>query len=453
MTTCDLILDLSKPQGAVQRLFSRTGDDGSLTIRAHVRDGGHLVQASGKTARFKALRPDRSLVVADAEVTNDDGDMCVTYALSASDVSVPGVMGLCYFAIRDEDGTVASTETFAVLVDLGAEDQTLTDMRPYVNVIDELMDGIEASAERADGAAVDATEAAAAARSAAANTATANADVAELARSTAEQSRVTAEGARASAEDARATAEQSRVTAESGRVSAENLREARFAEMELRSKGWLRHYCAEGEYDVVTGKPTVDDPDDATIYFVPDSSPDATNGFVEWIVDTSGDEPGWERMGTTTISVDCVTVDEIEAISDDEALTGGSVLNLTGLTALWARIKAKFAPKSHTHNASDITAGQLAEALIANGTITADMLAASAVTTAKIADGAVTDAKLSQPLRDSISRGTIETANGEKISIWSDSSGYISIMATRPDGSWRRANIMNNGTIIWTESD
>ena len=102
---------------------------------------------------------------------------------------------------------------------------------------------------------------------------------------------------------------------------------------------------------------------------------------------------------------DPLTSSEIEQISDDTQLTSSSVLNGTGLTTLWSRIKAKFAPKSHTHDASDITAGQLAAALIANGTITEDMLTAGAVTTAKIADGAVTNAKLDQTLRDSLSRG------------------------------------------------
>lgn len=91
---------------------------------------------------------------------------------------------------------------------------------------------------------------------------------------------------------------------------------------------------------------------------------------------------------------DPLTSSEIEQISNDTQLTSSSVLNGTGLTTLWSRIKAKFAPKSHTHDASDITAGQLAAALIANGTITADMLEAGAVTTAKIADGTVTATKL-----------------------------------------------------------
>lgn len=405
MTTCELDLDLSKPQGAVQQLVARTGDDGGLTVKAYVRDKGQPVSTTGKTARFKALRPDRSLVMANAEVTTEDGTLCVTYSLTASDLAVSGVMGLCYFAVSD-GAAVYSTQSFAVLVDDGAESSATTDLHPYISVIDELVDEMEAvrqAAVAATSAASQATTNANAMAGLAGSAASDAAEITELA-TTAESSRATAENSRASAETGRVSAEASRVAAESARAEAESLRVAEFAQMELRSKGWLRHYCIAGEYDAVTLVPTVADPDDATIYFVPDPDADGENGWIEWIVDTSGDEHGWERMGTTNASVDYITVDDIEAVADDEAKTGGGLLNLTGLTALWAKIKAKFAPKSHTHDASDITAGELAAALIANGTITADMLDSGAVTNAKLADNSVSSTKLDQSLRDSLSQ-------------------------------------------------
>lgn len=143
---------------------------------------------------------------------------------------------------------------------------------------------------------------------------------------------------------------------------------------------------------------------------------------------------------------DPLTSSEIEQISNDTQLTSSSVLNGTGLTTLWSRIKAKFAPKSHTHDASDITAGELAAILIANGLIDTDMLAAGAVTTAKIADGAVTNAKLDQTLRDSLSRMSTSSdvvqfnlADNVKLRLAvynpADSSPYLAanIMV---DGSW-----------------
>lgn len=105
---------------------------------------------------------------------------------------------------------------------------------------------------------------------------------------------------------------------------------------------------------------------------------------------------------------DPLTSSEIEQISNDTQLTSSSVLNGTGLTTLWSRIKAKFAPKSHTHDASDITAGKLAAALIANGLITEEMLHDGAVTGDKIANGSITKDKLEKTLGDSLSRWTAE---------------------------------------------
>lgn len=182
------------------------------------------------------------------------------------------------------------------------------------------MEAVRQAAVAATSAASQATTNANAMAGLAASAASDAAEITELA-ATAESSRATAESSRATAETARASAETSRVAAESARAEAESLRVAEFAQMELRSKGWLRHYCITGEYDAVTLVPTVVDPDDATIYFVPDPDADEENGWIEWIVDTSGDEPGWERMGTTNASVDYITVDDIEAVANDEAKT------------------------------------------------------------------------------------------------------------------------------------
>lgn len=103
---------------------------------------------------------------------------------------------------------------------------------------------------------------------------------------------------------------------------------------------------------------------------------------------------------------DPLTSSEIEQISNDTQLTSSSVLNGTGLTTLWSRIKAKFAPKSHTHDASDITAGELAATLIANGLITEEMLHDGAVTGDKIANGSITKDKLEKTFGDSLYQDT-----------------------------------------------
>lgn len=131
-------------------------------------------------------------------------------------------------------------------------------------------------------------------------------------------------------------------------------------------------------------------------------------------VEASGEDTAKDFVFTFKNLVrDVATADEVDQIAAGEIVQSSNVITAGVMSSIWAKIKAAFAPKSHTHDASDITAGQLAAALIANGLITADMLAAGAVTTAKIADGAVTNAKLDQTLRDSLSRAV-------KPDLWGD---------------------------------
>ena len=140
-----------------------------------------------------------------------------------------------------------------------------------------------------------------------------------------------------------------------------------------------------------------------TVYINDGGAPSVT-------VEASGEDTAKDFVFTFKNLVrDVATADEVDQIAAGEIVQSSNVITAGVMSSIWAKIKAAFAPKSHTHDASDITAGQLAAALIANGTITADMLAAGAVTTAKIADGAVTNAKLDQTLRDSLSQ-TVGTA-------------------------------------------
>ena len=65
-------------------------------------------------------------------------------------------------------------------------------------------------------------------------------------------------------------------------------------------------------------------------------------------------------QGTTEVSLDPVSTDTIDSITDDnEQETGSEVLQTTGLTYLWQKIKAKFAAIAHSHSASDIISGML----------------------------------------------------------------------------------------------
>lgn len=135
-----------------------------------------------------------------------------------------------------------------------------------------------------------------------------------------------------------------------------------------------------------------------TVYINDGGAPSVT-------VEASGEDTAKDFVFTFKNLVrDVATADEVEQIAAGEIVQSSNVITAGVMSSIWAKIKGAFATKSHTHDASDITAGELAAILIANGLIDTDMLAAGAVTTAKIADGAVTNAKLDQALRDSLSR-------------------------------------------------
>lgn len=135
-----------------------------------------------------------------------------------------------------------------------------------------------------------------------------------------------------------------------------------------------------------------------TVYINDGGAPSVT-------VEASGEDTAKDFVFTFKNLVrDVATADEVEQIAAGEIVQSSNVITAGVMSSIWAKIKAAFAPKSHTHDASDITAGELAAILIANGLIDTDMLAAGAVTTTKIDDGAVTKDKLEKTLRDSLSR-------------------------------------------------
>lgn len=128
---------------------------------------------------------------------------------------------------------------------------------------------------------------------------------------------------------------------------------------------------------------------------------------------------------------DVATADEVEQIAAGEIVQSSNVITAGVMSSIWAKIKGAFATKSHTHDASDITAGELAAILIANGLIDTDMLAAGAVTTTKIADGAVTKDKLEKSLGDSLSLSESFKVN------YIESRDEIELRKELPDGTAR----------------
>ena len=391
MTTHDLYLDLSKPLGIASRITTRVGDKGTLEIQAHITDNGAAVNASNRTARFEAVRKDGSMIRANASLSSSGGDTIAKYTLTANDIAVPGTMQLCYFVILEGTNKVASTENFIIVVEPNAESASTVDYTPYISEVDDLVQELIVIKAQTSSATSAANSAALSANSAAgsANEAAAQANTAATRANTAATNAEAIVGA--------AENEEARVAAEEARVLAEAARAAQFAEMLDSLQGAQIQILTSDQYDS-EGVPTIAGAP-GMLYFVPITGT-IHNTFTEWAYINSG----WEVIGTTNTTIKGVDTDVIDAIASDTSVTGNDVLKTTGLSYLWAKIKAKFAPKSHTHNASDITAGELAAALFADGIITVDMLSAKCVTSAKIADHSIGKDQLETTLWDSISQ-------------------------------------------------
>lgn len=194
---------------------------------------------------------------------------------------------------------------------------------------------------------------------------------AEAERVAAEKSRVTSEGARGSAEQQRVTAEEGRATAEASRAKAEDARAAAEtaradsqkandaaqaknnadqAANNLAAQGTKVKVCADGEYDGTSGEPTVDG-ENGVIYLTPIQSATGDNVYNEWLwVDGK-----FERIGTSGGTFSPITTDQVDSVVADKAPQGNEGLSLTGLSYLWSKLKAAFAPIVHRHVRADIT--------------------------------------------------------------------------------------------------
>ena len=238
---------------------------------------------------------------------------------------------------------------------------------------------------------------------------------AETERAEAESDRIQAESDRASAETARTEAEEDRADAETLRISAEQERATAQAKNNAdqqannaSAQGLVAVILTSGEYDPDTLEPTVEGAV-GKMYLVPmpqaqavaaaipvrfslQSQDDGTyvatqaaaadgDTYVEWLWIAGS----WERIGLSTATIDPVTTDQIDAVCSDSAPQGKQVLNLTGLSYLWAKVKAwatgAFAALSHTHPASQVTGLTASRALVSDSS---GHPAASAVTATEL---------------------------------------------------------------------
>ena len=120
---------------------------------------------------------------------------------------------------------------------------------------------------------------------------------------------------------------------------------------------------SSGQYDPGTLEPTVSG-EAGKLYFVPTGEADEEDAYVEWMW-VSG---AWERVGMSNATIEAVTTDQVDAVVADGAPQGEQVLNLTGLSYLWAKLKAAFSAIGHKHSATDVTSGTLPIARGGTGT-------------------------------------------------------------------------------------
>lgn len=191
-------------------------------------------------------------------------------------------------------------------------------------------------------------------------------DTAEDARAEAESQRVENETARQSAESARAQAEQARAAAEQARADAQDDRDARQdqndadqaknnadqAANNAAALGMTFVILSAGQYDPETLEPTIEG-ENGKMYLVPDPKGGEDDVYSEWIwIETTS---SFEHMGSTTTSFDPMSTNDIDAVTSDQSPSGDRVLNLTGLSYLWAKLKGAFAALTHTHTRAQIT--------------------------------------------------------------------------------------------------
>lgn len=235
-----------------------------------------------------------------------------------------------------------------------------------------------------------------------------------------EQGRVEAEAARESAEAqrqstfetneaAREAAQDANNDAQAENDAAQQKNNSDQAANNAAAQGLVAVILSSGEYDPETLEPTVSG-EVGKMYLVPmpqaqavaaalpvaftleetgDGTYAATRAasaedgdvYVEWLWINSA----WERIGLSTATIDPITTDQIDTVCSDGAPQGKQVLNLTGLSYLWAKVKAwatgAFAALSHTHPASQVTGLTASRALVSDSS---GHPAASAVTATEL---------------------------------------------------------------------
>lgn len=431
MHTEERTLDLLKREarsGQIKPIILRRGETGSTQIKINVTSDGAPYALSSYTARMCAYLPDEKFVKDAAHVTKSAN--YITYTVHSDLTSAAGDIRVCYVELKN-GAEVLTTDSVPIVV---LDDVPLNGelAEEYTNIIDEMLDKLESMIQKSNDATaktegaikaandtneqIKSNETARQTAENARQAAEAQRQRDETARQTAERSRsdaeaerVKAEAARVAAELERASAEAERVAAELERVKAEAQRvtdqaknNADQAANNLSAAQIAPHVCIAGEYDAETGKPTVGDAPEGRIYLVPTGAA-GDDRYTEWM--RLGDS--WEKVGTSSGGeIAYVTTDQIDQVAADASPIGTTLLNLTGVSYFWAKIKewatGAFRNKSDKIQTADIADAAVTSAKLGPSAVGSAALAANAVTSAKIEDGAVQFADLDEAVQGRI---------------------------------------------------
>ena len=355
MVDHDIELDVKKRTGAVPPCVTvRVGDTGSQTIRASLTNGGAVFEPDG-TARLDILKADGTWCRCVASL---DGSVAEC-TLPSEALSSPGTARLAHFVIVDGDET-ASTEGFTlrVLPNVDASDAG-AEAKNYDDQLQSLYDKWLAFEQQSESDFED------------------------------------AQSDRQSAyEEAEGVREGKFETAEARRDASQAKNNADQAANNQAAQGLVAVILGDGEYDPETLEPTIEGAV-GKMYLVPlpqaqavakalpmkfalasnddgtytATAAEAADGdvYVEWLWVNST----WERIGLSTATIDPITTDQIDSVCSDGAPQGKQVLNLTGLSYLWSKLRAAFATLTHKHDAADVTSGTLPVARGGTGATTA----------------------------------------------------------------------------------
>lgn len=131
MAHFEISLDLRKESRRQQVINTRVGDRESCIIICSVLENGKNADISQYNGRFRCLKPDHTFVEDDNVEIQEN---IITYAANSQVAAVPGMIGIAYFQLLDNDGNVIdSTEDFMIRVLSSGEENTCSGSSDYID--------------------------------------------------------------------------------------------------------------------------------------------------------------------------------------------------------------------------------------------------------------------------------------------------------------------------------